>query len=118
VSSKTQLIEAEPLETSTIVVFGDGRSLEATHQGEAIIPENVCLTDVLYVPGLKENLFLVSMASVVSGAKVVMENGLCQVIKDERVALSAKKQGGVFRAMAASVTELEKGGNDLVDYRQ
>jgi hypothetical protein len=91
VSSKTQLIEAEPLETPTIVVLGDGRSLEATHRGEAIILPNVRLTNVLYVLSLKENLFLVSIASAISRAKIVKENGLCQVMKDGRVALSAKK---------------------------
>jgi hypothetical protein len=56
------------------------------------------------------------MASVVSGAKIVMENGFCQVMKDGKVGLSAKKRGDVFWVMAASVPESEKGGNNLVDY--
>lgn len=105
-----------PLEIPTIVVFGDGRSLEATNQREAIIPPKVGLTNVLHISGLKENLFLMSMASTLSRAKIVMENGSCQVMKDRRVVLSAKKQGGVFRVMAALVTESEKGGNNLINY--
>lgn len=44
------------------------------------------------------------------------ENGLCQVMKDRRVALSAKKRGGVFWVMTELVTGSEKRGNDLVDY--
>lgn len=116
VSSKIQLIETKLLETLTIVVIWEGQSLMATHRGEAIIPPNVHLIDVLYIPSLKENLFLVSMASTVSRAKIIMKNSLCQVMKDGRVTLSTKKRQGVFRVMAASVAELEKGGNDLVDY--
>lgn len=104
------------MESLTIVVFGNRWNLKATHQREAIILLNVCFTNVLYVLNLKENLFSISMASALSGAKIVMENGLCQVMKDERVALSAKKQKEVFRVMAALVTELEKEGNNLVDY--
>lgn len=96
VSSKIQLIKAKPLEIPTIVVLGVGQSLKATHPREAIIPQDVRLTDVLYILGLKENLFLVSMASALSRAKIVMKNGSCQVMKDGRVALSAKKRGGVF----------------------
>lgn len=71
-----QLIEAEPLDIPTIVVLRDGQSFKATHQGEATIPPNVQLTDILYVPSLKENLFLISMASAISGAKIIIENGL------------------------------------------
>lgn len=57
VSYKSKLIMAEPLETPTKVVLGDGQSLEATHQGEAIIPPNIQLTKVFFVLGLKENRF-------------------------------------------------------------
>lgn len=95
-STKSQLIETKLLETPTIVVLGNGQSLEAMHQGETIIPPNVRLTNVLYVPGLKENIFLVCMASTVSGAKIVMENGSCQVMKDGEIVLIAKKGGGIF----------------------
>lgn len=61
-------------------------------------------------------MFLVSMASAINGAKILMENNLCQVIKDGRIALSAKKQGGVFWIMAATVSELERKDNVLVNY--
>jgi hypothetical protein len=118
VSSKSQLIGAEPLDTPTKIVLGDGQSLEATHRGEAIIPPNIRLTEVLYVPGLKENLFSVSIASAVNGAKIVMENGFCQIIKNGKIALSAKKRGGVFRVMAASATEPETKKNSFKDYHR
>lgn len=36
------------------------------------------------------------MALVVGGAKVIMENNQCQVIKNVEVSLSAKKPKGVF----------------------
>jgi hypothetical protein len=39
VSSKTQLIEAEPLDNLTIVVLGDGQSLEATHREKQPSPQ-------------------------------------------------------------------------------
>lgn len=58
-------------------------------------------------PGLKDNLFSISMASAISGAKIVIENGLCQVMNDGKIALNAKKQRRVFRVMVASVTEPE-----------
>lgn len=61
------------------------------------------LTNILYVLGLKENLFLVSMASTINGAKIIIKNDLCQEIKDGRVALSAKKHG-VFWLMAATIS--------------
>lgn len=69
------MIKAESLETPTKVVLRDRESLEATHGGGAIIPPNIRLTEVLFVPGLKENLFLLSMASAVNVARIVMENG-------------------------------------------
>jgi hypothetical protein len=119
VSSKERLINAEPLGVPTVVVLGDGRRLEATHQGQALIPPNVKLTEVLYVPGLKENLFSISMASAINGVKIVMENGLCHVMKGGEVALSAKKHGGVFRVMAAMATDEQLGkGGDLIDYHR
>lgn len=73
-----------------IVVLRDRQSLKATHWGLATILPNVRLTVVLCVPSLKENLYLVSMASMVNGARIIMENGLCHVMKDKRVALSVK----------------------------
>lgn len=115
VLSRLQLIEAKPLDTPTIVVLRDGQSLKATHSGEATILPNVQLTYVLYVQSLKENLFLVSMALAVSGAKIIMDNGLCWVTKNGRVAPSAKKRGGIFWVMATLVIELEE-GNVLLDY--
>jgi hypothetical protein len=118
VSSKSQLIEAEPLDTPTKVVLGDRQSLKATHWRRAIIPPSIWLTEVLFVLGLKENLFLVSMASAVNGARIVMENGLCQIIKDNKIALSAKKQGGVFAIMAVLVIEPEEENNTLIDYHR
>lgn len=93
VSLRSQLIEAEPLEIPTIVVLRDGQSLEATHWAQATKNPNVRLTDVLNVSRLKENVFLISMASKVNGAKIIMENGLYQVMKNKKVALSAKKTG-------------------------
>jgi hypothetical protein len=58
------------------------------------------------------------MASIVNGAQIVMENGLCQIIKDGKIALSAKEQGGVFQVMTASVTKPEKENNTLNDYHR
>lgn len=115
VLSRLELIKAKPLDIPIIVVLRDGESLKETHQGEATISPNVRLTDNLYVRGLKENLFLVSIASAISGNKIVMENGLCQVMKNGRFALSAKKKG-IFWIMATLVTEPEGEGNVLVDY--
>lgn len=74
------------------------------------------LTDVLYVPSLKENLFSVRIASRVNGAKIIIENGLCQVMKNNRVALNAKKWGGVFQVMAALIIEPEEERNVIVNY--
>jgi hypothetical protein len=118
VSSKSQLIGAKPLDTPTKIVLGDGRSLEATHRGEAIIPPNIRLTEVLNVPGLKENLFSISTASAINGAKIVMENGFCQIIKNGKIALSAKKRGGVFRVMAASAIESKTKKKSFKDYHR
>lgn len=93
---KSRLIKAKSLDVPIIIVLRDGQSLEATHREQATIFPNVRLSNVLSVRDLKENLFLISMASTVNGAKVIIENGLCQVIKDKRVAFNTKKRGGVF----------------------
>lgn len=116
VSLKTQLIEPKPLDVATIVVFGDKPSLKATHQGQATMFPNVKMSEILYVLSLKENLFLISMTLVVSMAKDIMENGLHQVIKNGKVALSAKKRWGVFCVIAATTSKLEREEDKLIDY--
>jgi hypothetical protein len=97
VSDLSQMIDPKPVETPIAVVLGDGRDLMATHRGQAVIPSNVWLRDVLYVPGLEENLFSISTAASLKGARIVMERGLCRVMLDGKEALSAKKDrdGGV-----------------------
>lgn len=77
VSRKAQLIKVGLLDVLTVVVLGDGWSLEATHGGQSTISPNVKLSNVLYVLSLKENIILASMALEVSGTKVIIENGLC-----------------------------------------
>lgn len=96
VSLKSQQIKTEPLETPTKVVLGDEQSFKGRHQGGANTPSNMRLTKILFVLGLKENLFSISMASIVNEAKIVIQNGLCKIIKDGKVALSVKKWGGVI----------------------
>lgn len=56
------------------------------------------------------------MASAISGAKIVLENDLCQVMKNGRIVLSAKKWGRIYGIMAALVMELKGEGNVLVNY--
>jgi hypothetical protein len=118
VSSKSELIQTEQVERRRIVVLEDGWSLKATHQGKAIIPPNVQLTEVLFVLGLKENLFLVGMASAIKRGRIMMDNGSSQVMKDGKVALSAKKWGGIFQVMVASVTQPKEEDNAFVNYHR
>lgn len=61
VFSKAQLIEAKSLDVAMIVILYDKQSLKTMHQGQATIPSDVKLSDVLYILSLKENIFLVSM---------------------------------------------------------
>lgn len=72
----SQLTKTKLLDVPTIDVLGDGQILEATHQGQAIILPNVRLSIVLYVLGLKKNMFPISMASTVREAQVIIENVL------------------------------------------
>ena len=98
------------------MVLGDGRTLTAAHKGQAAIQPKVKLANVLYVPGLKENLFSVSVASAKAGVKVVLENDTCKVRSKEKVAMTAGKHGGMFRITAATATEERKGA--IVDYHR
>lgn len=56
------------------------------------------------------------MALPITEAKTIIENGLCHVIKNDRLALSAKKRRGVFWIMVALVTKPEEEENVLIDY--
>jgi len=95
------------------VVLGDGRELTATHRGEALIRPDVRLTDVLYVPGLQENLFSVSTAASRPGVRVVMEDGACKIFQANQEVIAANRDGGVFRVMAVAAQEHADG--DIVD---
>jgi hypothetical protein len=117
VASNGRLIDPKPVDGSINVVLGDGTKLQATHRGQAQISPDVKLTNVLYVPGLQENLFSVASASAMIGVKIVMENGECKVMKLGRVALTARKRGGVFRVVAATACEEHEEG-EIVDFHR
>ena len=102
VCSFDQLIDPRPIERPTAVVLGDGRELAVTHRGDALVRPNVRLTNVLYVPGLQENLFSVTTAASRPGVKVVMEDGACRVTRDGKEAIIARNHGGIFRIAAAT----------------
>jgi hypothetical protein len=119
VSDLSQMIDPKPVETPVAVILGDGRQLMATHRGQAAIPPNVRLRDVLYVPGLQENLFSISTAASLKGARIVMERGLCRVMLDGKEALTAKKDGGVFRVTAATArADSSALDGDIRDYHR
>ena len=113
-----QLTDVQPIATPTIVVLGDGRELRATHKGQAKISPRTTLKDVLYVPGLQENLLSVSMVGSKKGAKVVIENGICKVMIGNEVAIVAVRQDGVFRVHAKSAGAIDAEADILELHRR
>ena len=61
------------------------------------------LREVMYVPGVAENLFSVSRATEL-GAKFVFKQDVCQVFMGTDLVLQAKQQGGLFAICQSGMT--------------
>ena len=102
VTSLHQLTNARPTIRPTAIVLGDGREIAATHVGDAKVSDEVTLTNVLYVPGLRENLFSLSVAASTHDTEVIIKDEICKILQGGKEAIRAKKQHGVFRIQASA----------------
>jgi hypothetical protein len=93
------LEEAERLETPTVVTLGDGHRMKATHRGMVRFPNGSRLREVLFVPGLNENLFSIGKACRTDGVKVVFANDRCKVWANGKLVFDVTRRDGVFRAL-------------------
>lgn len=56
---------------------------------------------------------------MISKTKVIMENDLCWIIKNGKIALSARKQGDIIQVKVATTTEeTEQKEGEFIDYHR
>lgn len=84
------------------IVIADGKKLMASGIGAGYLDCNhddqfkrIKVTDVLYVPELKENLISVKRLTA-NKLKVVFEGESCQILKDSKPIAFAKQQNGLY----------------------
>jgi hypothetical protein len=84
------------------IKFGNKGVLKATGVGTVelrfltLVGERInTLREVMFVPGVAENLFSVSRATEL-GAEFVFKRGVCQVFMRNEVVLRAEQEGGLF----------------------